>query len=75
MGKQYRVFPGHPEDEIANVINDVTIRVSDSLRNAGVDLENRPNVIIRNRELPEDSMRRQKREHGHFNERILYNDG
>jgi len=53
-------FPGHPEDEIANAINDVTIRVNDSLRNAGIVLENRPNVIIRNRELPPDSMRRKK---------------
>ena len=53
-------FPGHPEDEIANAINDVTIRVNDSLRNAGIVLENRPNVIIRNRELPHDSMIRKK---------------
>ena len=61
-------FPDHPEDEIANAINNVTIRVNDSLRNAGIDLENRPNVIIRNRELPGDSIRHTKREHGHFNE-------
>ena len=60
MGKRCTGFPGHPEDEIANAINDVTIRVNDSLRNAGIDLENRPNVIIRNRELPGDSMRRKK---------------
>src|SRR6188768_462500 len=53
-------FPGHPEDEIANAINNVTIRVSDSLRNAGIDLENRPNVIIRNRGLPSDSIRHKK---------------
>jgi two-component system phosphate regulon sensor histidine kinase PhoR len=53
-------FPGHPEDEIANAINDVTILVNDSLRNAGIDLKNRPNVIIRNKELPGDSMRRKK---------------
>ena len=53
-------FPGHPEDEIANAINNVTIRVNDSLRNAGIDLQNRPNVIIRNKELPGDLMRRKK---------------
>jgi len=53
-------LPGHPEDEIANAINDVTIRVNDSLRNAGIVLENRPNVIIRNKELPADSMRHKK---------------
>jgi len=53
-------FRGHPEEEIANAINDVTIRVNDSLRNAGIDLENQPNIIIRNRELPHDSMRRKK---------------
>src|SRR6187455_479033 len=53
-------FPSHPEDEIANAINNVTIRVNDSLRNAGIDLENRPNVIIRNRELPGDSIGHKK---------------
>src|SRR6187431_437994 len=51
-GESMPGFPGHPEDEITNAINDVTIRVSDSLRNAGIDLESRPNVVIRNRELP-----------------------
>jgi two-component system phosphate regulon sensor histidine kinase PhoR len=59
-GEAMSGFPGHPEDEIANAINDVTILVNDSLRNAGVTLENRPNVIIRNKELPGDSMRRKK---------------
>jgi len=53
-------FPGHPEDEITNAINNVTIRVNDSLRNAGIVLENRPNVVIRNKEHPGDSMRRKK---------------
>ena len=48
-------FPGHPEEEITNAINDVTILVNDSLRNAGIDPENKPNVIIRNKELPGDS--------------------
>src|SRR6187549_2326573 len=59
-GEPMSGFPGHPEDEITNAINDVTIRVSDSLRNAGIDLENRPNVIIRNRGLPGDSIRHKK---------------
>src|SRR5688572_4303917 len=59
-GEAMSGFPGHPEDEIANAINNVTIRVNDSLRNAGIDLENRPNVIIRNREMPGDSMGRKK---------------
>ena len=49
-------FPRHPEDEIANAINNVTIQVNDSLRKAGVDLENRPNVFIRNRNLHSDTM-------------------
>jgi len=53
-------FPGHPDDEITNAINNVTIRVNDSLRNAGIVLEDRPNVIIRNKELPRDSMRHKK---------------
>ena len=59
-GEAIPAFPGHPEEEIANAINDVTIRVSDSLQNAGIDLENRPNVIIRKKELPGDSMRHKK---------------
>jgi len=50
-------FMHRPEDEIANAINDVTIRVSDSLRNARIDPENRPNVIIRNRDLHGDTIR------------------
>jgi two-component system phosphate regulon sensor histidine kinase PhoR len=53
-------FPGHPEDEIANAINDVTILVNDSLRKAGITLEKRPNVIIRNQKLPGDSTRLKK---------------
>src|SRR6187200_3154797 len=59
-GEAIPAFPGHPEDEIANAINDVTIRVNDSLRNAGIVLENRPNVIIRKNELPGDTMRHKK---------------
>jgi two-component system phosphate regulon sensor histidine kinase PhoR len=57
-GESMPMFPGHPEDEIANAINDVTIQVNDSLRNAMIDLERRPGVIIRNRELAGDSMKR-----------------
>src|SRR5215203_916027 len=53
-------FSGHSEEEIASAINDVTIRVNDSLRSAGIEMENRPNIIIRNKELPHDSMRRKK---------------
>jgi hypothetical protein len=60
MGRTNARIPGHPEDEITNAINDVTIRVNDSLRNAGIVLESRPNVIIRDRKLPHDSMRRKK---------------
>src|SRR6188474_3881829 len=44
-GESMPGFPAHPEDEIANAINDVTIRVNDSLRNAGIEVENRPNII------------------------------
>lgn len=53
-------FPGHPEDEITNAINNVTIRVNDSLRNAGIVLKDRPNVIIRNRGIARDSIRHKK---------------
>ena len=43
----YVGFDGHPEEELTNAINDVTIQVNDSIRNAGVDVEKRPNVIIK----------------------------
>ena len=59
-GERTPMFLGHPEDEIANALNDVTIRVNDSLRNAGFGLERRPGVIIRNRELTGDSIRSRK---------------
>ena len=70
MGKLPVGFPGHPGRELANVLNDVTVRVNDSLRNAVIDLEKRPNVIIRKEELPKDSLMiyPKKREHDHFNE-------
>ena len=40
-------FPGHPEDELANVLNDVTIQVNDSLQKVSMALEKRPNLIIK----------------------------
>src|SRR5688572_8439336 len=49
-------FPGHPEEQLTNVLNDVTIMISDSLRNATVDLENRPDALIRKEGLPKDSL-------------------
>ena len=51
-------FPGHPEEQLTNVLNDVTIRINDSLRNAELDLEKRPNVIIKREGLPNDSLLR-----------------
>ncbi len=59
-GEELPGFPRHPEDELTNVLNDVTIRVNDSMRNARVDLENRPELIIRNKKLPRDSAMRKK---------------
>ena len=51
-------FPGHPEEELTNVLNDVTIQISDSLRNAGIDLEKRSNVILKREGLSKDSLLR-----------------
>ena len=51
-------FPGHPEEQLTNVLNDVTIRINDSLRNAELDLEERPNVIIKREGLQKDSLMR-----------------
>ena len=59
-GERVPMAFGHPEDDIANAINDVTIRINDSLRNARIDLDNRPAVVIRNRNIPGDTMRRGK---------------
>jgi two-component system, OmpR family, phosphate regulon sensor histidine kinase PhoR len=46
-------FPGHPE-ELANVLNEVTIHVTDSLRDGRIAVERRPNVLIR-KGFPKDS--------------------
>jgi len=51
-------FDGHPEEQLTNVLNDVTIHVNDSIRSATVDIDKRPNVIIRNQRLPKDSLLR-----------------
>ena len=48
-------FSGHP-DELANVLNDVTIHVSDSLEKAATSLENRPSLIIKREGIQRDSM-------------------
>ena len=46
-------FPGHPE-ELANVLNDVTVRVTDSLQR--VSMEKRPNLIIKKGSPVKDSL-------------------
>jgi len=48
-------FPGHPE-ELANVLNDVTVHVSDSLQRVSMDLEKRPNLIIKKGPNVKDSL-------------------
>lgn len=48
---------GHP-NELADVLNDVTIRVSDSLRGKKIELEKRPNILIRKGNIPGDSLRK-----------------
>ena len=50
-------FGGHPEEQLTNVLNDVTIHVNDSIRSAIVDIDKRPNVIIKDQRLPKDSLR------------------
>ena len=51
-------FPGHPEEQFTNILDDVTIRVSDSLKKAGIDLERRPGVVLKKDRLPNDSFMR-----------------
>ena len=46
--------PGHPS-ELANILNDVTVRVNDSLRDKMVELEKRPNILIRRTGVKNDS--------------------
>lgn len=48
---------GHP-NELADVLNDVTIRVNDSLRGKAIELKSRPNVMIRKGDIPDDSLRK-----------------
>ncbi|HEX6171610.1 MAG TPA: HAMP domain-containing sensor histidine kinase [Chitinophagaceae bacterium] len=48
-------FPGHP-DELANVLNDVTIHVSDSLEKAEPGLDNRPSLVIKKEGIQRDSL-------------------
>src|SRR5688572_3183776 len=51
-------FPGHPEEQLTNVLNDVTVRMSDSLRESMIDPETRPNILIKREGLPKDSLLR-----------------
>src|SRR4026209_853940 len=48
-------FPGHPEEELANVLNDVTINVTDSLQRVRMDLEKKPGVIIKKGDIERDT--------------------
>lgn len=50
-------LPGHPE-ELANVLNDVTIRVQDSMLKMKTISTTRPGIIITRDNLPGDSLRR-----------------
>ena len=54
-------FPVHPAEELTDVLNDVTIKVSDSLERIRMDMERRtPTVIIKGGEIGKDSLRRRK---------------
>jgi len=53
-------FPGHPEEQLANVLNDVTIQINDSMRNTRVNLDNSPGVVVRNKNIQPDSVLRKK---------------
>ena len=46
-------FAGHP-DELANVLNDVTIKITDSLRDGRIAVQRSPNVLIK-KGVPKDS--------------------
>jgi two-component system phosphate regulon sensor histidine kinase PhoR len=47
-------FPG-PPDELANVLNDVTVRISDSVVKMRTKAIDKPGIIIRSRDMPKDS--------------------
>ena len=49
-------FPGHPPEEITDVLNDVTVRISDSLERMNID--KRPRIIVKGGEIDKDSLRR-----------------
>lgn len=42
--------------ELANVLNDVTIRVNDSLRDRMIEIGKKPNIILQREGLPKDSL-------------------
>jgi len=47
----------HPAG-LTDVLNDVTIRVNDSLRGKMIEMESRPNIFIRKGDIPDDSLRK-----------------
>jgi two-component system phosphate regulon sensor histidine kinase PhoR len=51
-------FPAHPAEELTDVLNDVTVRVSDSLERMRMDLEKRPRIIVKGGDIDKDSLRR-----------------
>jgi two-component system phosphate regulon sensor histidine kinase PhoR len=51
-------FASHPAEELTDVLNDVTIRVTDSLERMRMDLEKRPRIIIKGGEVAKDSLLR-----------------
>jgi two-component system phosphate regulon sensor histidine kinase PhoR len=50
-------FPDHPAEGITDVLNDVTIKVSDSLERIRMDMEKRPKIIIKGGNINDDSLR------------------
>jgi len=49
-------IPAHPGEELANVLNDVTVRANDSLQKVRTELERRPGIVIKRESLSKDSL-------------------
>jgi two-component system phosphate regulon sensor histidine kinase PhoR len=51
-------FDVHPDEQLANVLNDVTVHVNDSLKSSTVEIDKRPAVIIKDQRHSKDSLLR-----------------
>jgi len=59
-------FPGHQAEEFTDVLNDVTVRISDSLERMRVDPDRNPRIVIKGGNINKDSLRRSAAKRGNM---------